>query len=982
MALSLRTAAPAPRGLAPLWCLLAVSCASSEVGRTDPSEVGPTITAQPADVSALLGDDATLTVAATGPGRLHYLWAKGAAAVGKDADTLPLRAVQAGDAGDYSVTISNAFGLVVSRPATLSVDATPRPPRITTQPSSLSLPEGSAGSFSVTATGAAPLHYQWRKGTAAVGADQPLLAFSAAQNSDAGEYGVTVTNAAGAVTSATATLTVQVVQHAPVITAEPADLSVALGAAAAFSVTATGTAPLHYQWSKDGAAIGAESATYALSSAAAIDAGHYSVVVTNAAGSATSRAASLAVVAQGFTIDASSGAGGSIAPSGSVAVARGASQTFAITPAAGQKIEGVLVDGQSVGAVAFYTFTAVQAGHAIAVSFSAVVVPGGDGVVWSDEFDGPSIDSSKWAFDLGNGPQNPGPLYGWGNGEMEYYTSAADNAAIEDGKLVITARRQDWGGQPFTSARLVTRGKYAFNQGRFVARIKMPEGNRMWPAFWLLGDRMEDWPMCGEIDIAEMFAGTQAGAAPASDYASFATAHWWDDAAGKHALNGQTYTLPTKLSAGYHDYELVWDAQTLRGKIDGNEYWSLDITGPGMTELRDHSYFIVLNLAVGSPNFGMTSPAQADGVLPQRMYVDYVRVYGAPGSKVEDKTAAQPHGKFGIVADGTVTDAQLDLATDANVFLWEKTLVAVSSTPYGGATSLAVKTTNLNWFGFGVAATRKRNLLNYAAGYLNVAIKTTSNNAFKIGLNGGNDGDAWVDFKRGADPYGFARDGQWHKVAIPMTRFAGADFSDVRQYFMVAGDSSSPGTLWEFDEIYWSENAPENLVKPAGTRFCVYSERTCDGGAFTPGEGGDVLLWNAANGAASVGTPSEGAVSFALSAPAKVWYGLGITPQKLYDLSAFAKGHLHVALKVPATTVTDFKLGLKSPGGTNVRESWLKFKRGADPYGFVRDGQYHQLSIPAGDLDNSDLKAVSLLFMVAGDGPASLEFDDVYWTAD
>jgi beta-glucanase (GH16 family) len=728
--------------------------------------------------------------------------------------------------------------------------------------------------------------------------------------------------------------------------------------------------------------VGADSATYPIAAAAAADAGGYAVTVSNAVGTVTSRTAALAVgavVPQSFTIAASAGAGGSIAPSGVVTVAAGASQTFTIAPAAGQQVAGLLVDGQSVGALQSYTFSAVQAAHTIAASFSAVTAQGG--VVWSDEFDGPSIDSSKWAFDLGNGPQNPGPLYGWGNGEMEYYTSAADNAAIEDGKLVITARRQDWGGQPFTSARLATRGKYAFNKGRFVARIKMPEGNRMWPAFWLLGDRLEDWPFCGEIDIAEMFAGTQAGAYPASDYGSFATAHW-ADASGKHALNGKTYTLPTKLSADYHDYELVWDATTLRGKIDGNEYWVLDISSPEMSELRDHAYFIVLNLAVGSPNFGMTSAAQANGVLPQKMYVDYVRVYGGPGAKVLDQTALQPHGKFGIAADGTPTDAQLDLSTDANVYLWNN-LVAASSTPMAGQGSLAFKTTSSAWFGFGVAATARRNLLNYAAGYLNFSMRTTSSNNFKVGINGGNDGDAWVDFKQGHDPGGLVRDGQWHKVSLPMTRFGNADFSDIRQYFMVAGaDAVTPNTIWEFDEVYWSENAPENLVKATGTKFCVYSERGCDGGTFTPGTDGDILIWNAANGVAKSGTPAEGAASFALSAPGAQWYGLGVTPTKLYDLSAFAKGHLHVSLKVPATTATDFKLGLKSPGGQNVRESWLKFKKGQDPYGFVRDGQYHALVIPAGDLNNSDLSAVSLLFMLAGDGPAAIEFDDVYWTVD
>jgi hypothetical protein len=451
-------------------------------------------------------------------------------------------------------------------------------------------------------------------------------------------------------------------------------------------------------------------------------------------------------------------------------------------------------------------------------------------------------------------------------------------------------------------------------------------------------------------------------------------------------MNGATHTSPAPLANDFHVYELAWDSQSLRGSIDGAQFWAMDITDPTMSELRSNKFYIVLNLAVGSPNFGMTSADQADGPMPQKMFVDYVRVYPNGSSIVQDEVAAQPHGKLGILADGTPTDSQVDLATGASLYLWNN-LVAVTGAPAAGATSIAVQTQTNSWFGFGYAATKRRNLLNFAAGYLNFSVKTTSADAFKVGINGGNDGDAWVSFTNGSDPSGFVRDGQWHKVSIPMTRFLGADFTDIRQFFMVASDDTNglhvtAGQKYEFDEVYWSENAPENIVRPAGTRFGVFTERACDAGSFSPTTDGQVLVWNKANGALTPGVPFEGASALTFFAPGAQWYGLGYAPAKLHDLGAFTKGHLHIALKIPASTTTDLKIGIKSPGGPAVRESWIKFKRGADPYGMVRDGQYHELLIPAADFSNSDFSAISQLLMLAGDGPASVGYDDVYWTVD
>lgn len=1019
---SIHPVAPGCPGLGPvpgrwrsrLWSLslllvlvIGTACGGGQKAST-PAATAPAITSQPASQTVDQGLPATFAVVATGSAPLHYQWLKGTTPVGTDAATLTLPSVLAADAGAYTVTVSNAAGSLASAVATLSVYpvnvnlALGRPVTASSTESAAYQASLAVDGLTGTRWSSAFTEAEWI--AVDLGSlrtfNRVVLRWEAAygksyqlEGSSDGSAWTTIftqLNGTGGVEdlgfartaarylrmrgTSRATAYGYSLYEFEVYHAIPCTLTATAGAHG--SITPAGTVTVLPGGSQT-FSITADSG-YTVDTVTVDGVSHGAIpsyTFTNVQGDHT-LSATFKVPAV-FNLTATAGPNGTISPAGTVPVPQGASQTFTVSPASGFAVTGVMVDGTSVGAVGSYTFTNVQAAHSISATFGTT-----GGLVWSDEFMGPDIDSTKWAFDLGNGPTNPGPLYGWGNGEWEYYTSSKDNAVIENGALVITARRQDWGGWPFTSSRLVTRGKYSFNQGRFVARIKMPEGNRMWPAFWLLGDRMEAWPMCGEIDIAEMFC----GAVGRGDNAVFATAHWWDESSSQHLMNGVTYTNATKLSADFHDYELVWDAQHLRGKIDGVEYWTMDISGPSTSELRQHGFYLILNLAVGSPGFGMTSPSQVDGPMPQKMVVDYVRVYSTPGSTVEDKVASQPHGTLGVLADGTPCDTSIDPTTDMTFNLWNN-LTTVGGTPAAGATSLAVKTSDSSWFGCGYAVTRRRNLLNYAGGYLTFSLKTTSTDAFKVGLSGGNDGDAWVSFTKGADPYGFVRDGQWHRVAIPMTRFGNADFTDIRQFFMVASDDTNglhvtPGQTYEFDEIVWSENAPENLTRPTGTRYGVYTDRSCDAGSFSPATEGGLFLWNKANGTLAPGTPFEGTSGQAFTASTAQWYGLAYTPTKLYDLSAFAKGHLHVALKVPATVTSDFKLGMKSPGGTAVRESWIKFKNGADPYGMVRDGQYHELLIPAADFVNSDLSAVAILFMIAGDGPASMELDDVYWTAD
>ncbi|MFT3869892.1 MAG: immunoglobulin domain-containing protein [Nibricoccus sp.] len=255
----------------------------------------PSITAQPQNATATVGGSTTLSVVASGPAPLSYQWKKGGAVIsGATTANYTISNVQTSDAGSYTVTVSNSVGSVTSNTATLTVNSTPS---ITNHPQSLSVVVGDSVLFSATATGSAPLSYQWQKGGAPIGgATSATYSIPSAQLSDAGNYTVVVTNGSGSVTSNAAILSVLASAVAPSITTQPQSVTVTVGAGATFTVAATGTAPLTYQWKKAGAAInGATSATYTIPVAQLTDAGNYTVVITNGTGSITSSTATLAV---------------------------------------------------------------------------------------------------------------------------------------------------------------------------------------------------------------------------------------------------------------------------------------------------------------------------------------------------------------------------------------------------------------------------------------------------------------------------------------------------------------------------------------------------------------------------------------------------------------------------------------------------------------------------------------------------------------
>lgn len=236
-------------------------------------------------------------------------------------------------------------------------------------------------------------------------------------------------------------------------------------------------------------------------------------------------------------------------------------------------------------------------------------------ITWQDEFNGPAgqaPDSSNWVYDIGNGEN------GWGNQELQYYTDKPENISLDGfGNLVITARSETLGGFPFTSARITTKGKFSQAYGRFEARIKMPWGPGIWPAFWLLGADIDQnpWPQCGEIDIME-YRGQQ----PSLIHGSV---HGPGYSAGA-AITKSFGLEKSRFDVDFHLYAIEWGADFIRFFVDETLYQEItpeDVTGEWV---YDNPFFILLNVAVGGGYVGFPT---SETPFPQSMVIDYVRVY-------------------------------------------------------------------------------------------------------------------------------------------------------------------------------------------------------------------------------------------------------------------------------------------------------------------------------------------------------------------
>ena len=257
---------------------------------------------------------------------------------------------------------------------------------------------------------------------------------------------------------------------------------------------------------------------------------------------------------------------------------------------------------------------------ALTVLDNAPVAPGETlTLVWSDEFDGAELDPEAWFFESGDGSQYG--ITGWGNNELQWYLP--DNARLQGGNLVITARRERQNGKDYSSARLSTRDRFAFRYGRIEARIQMPGGQGLWPAFWLLpqDEAYGTWAASGEIDVVE---GVNPGAAGGNTI--YGTIHYGGESPD-NLSSGEQYEVPTDTTSGFHVYAVEWDQAEIRWYVDDTLYavqnaWSS--AGAAFPAPFDQSFYLLLNVAVGG---SFPGPPDMDTVFPVTMEVDYVRVY-------------------------------------------------------------------------------------------------------------------------------------------------------------------------------------------------------------------------------------------------------------------------------------------------------------------------------------------------------------------
>lgn len=277
-------------------------------------------------------------------------------------------------------------------------------------------------------------------------------------------------------------------------------------------------------------------------------------------------------------------------------------------------------------------------------------------LIWQDEFNGDEIDRTKWTFDLGDGTDAGTP--GWGNNELQYYTDRPDNVRVEGGQLIITAKKEDFAGYPYTSARIKTKGLESWTYGKFEARVQLPTGKGLWPAVWMMPESSEygGWAASGELDIMESW-----GSKPNEIAGTIHYGENWP----KNVYAGKTTQL-SKPVTEWHTYGIEWEPGEIRWYVDGRLYHTLNNWySKGQNQPLNYAYpapfdkpfHLIMNLAVGGNFDG--NPAEST-VFPAEMKVDYVRVYELTGRPY--RTPVQPE----LEADPIPEDARPPLA-DGNL---------------------------------------------------------------------------------------------------------------------------------------------------------------------------------------------------------------------------------------------------------------------------------------------------------------------------
>ncbi|WP_229519127.1 glycoside hydrolase family 16 protein [Massilia rhizosphaerae] len=485
---------------------------------------------------------------------------------------------------------------------------------------------------------------------------------------------------------------------------------------------------------------------------------------------------------------------------------------------------------------------------------ASVTSPAIGQLLWSEEFNGPSLDASRWTATDGNGCQIN--LCGYGNQELEYYSP--NNVSIADvpfepgtRALAIRAQNQTVGSNVFTSGKIDSHGKVQVQYGMIEIRMSAPNvATGLWPAAWMLGTSPQTWPRNGEIDIMEMghkaSARAAAGSPPANNFVGSNVITWQQAACvpGNESCAASTawqtknwYVPATSLANRFVTYRLYWTESAMRfTTIDnGVEHDMYDAPLPVNSTSLQAPFYLLLNLAVGGNFTDAATPGQVTAPLPGTMYVDYIRVYQLDGKgavKLGNQTVPEVAGKFGVFTDTTPVNDKLVAGTSSDIFLWNGASSGAGKTPpYEGANVIAWNyTAPGQWFGGGVQARQARDLTNYRNGTMKFRIKIPANVSFNIGVGDTYTNQNWVNFPANTTAYGLVRNGDWAQASIPVSTLIGPKVAlqSLLDVFMISSDANKlPASAFQFaiDDIVW-DSGSTTPPPPSGPTYVTQTSAT------------------------------------------------------------------------------------------------------------------------------------------------------------
>ncbi len=420
-------------------------------------------------------------------------------------------------------------------------------------------------------------------------------------------------------------------------------------------------------------------------------------------------------------------------------------------------------------------------------------------LVWSDEFDGARVDPANWFFATGDGSE-VGLPGGWGNNELQYYLP--DSAQVENGVLRITARRESVGGLAYTSARLNTEDRFAFRYGRIEASIKLPRGQGLWPAFWMLSQDSPygTWAATGEIDIMEAI---NLGGTGGNEI--FGTLHYGAPFPG-NVFTSNAYTPSVDVTADFHTYALEWDETEIRWYFDDvlyavqNSWFSSAADYPAPF---DQPFHILLNLAVGG---NLPGNPDADTVFPATMEVDWVRVYtgedNTPPTSPQQAAPAPTQDPADVIS--LYSDAYANVAIDAWPTGWSGVGAVADITVDG---ELAKEHANVDFVGVEFVSAP---LDVSGMTHFHIDVWTPDATSFLIkfvdfggdGFGGGNDTEGPLTFDANTTPA--LTTGQWVSLDIPLADMQAAGLASLADLNQMVFSATTPGEVTVFvDNLYF-----------------------------------------------------------------------------------------------------------------------------------------------------------------------------------